>query len=745
MFEEATMLLVAVAIAGALLAVGAAVLAYFNPQQPADWGNALAYPLVRPLNKTHVQLGVRPLADYVEVEAVYYQHGETQTEMPIRAVAKNATWLLHGGRPAAVPCGANVTMITKYGTASRAISFAIVCLQNQRNVVETETIYTMIRSYVQFVAEHTLYRDVPVIAAFFSPGSWSVVVQNIGNGSFTYTSRASGSGLFSELAVESPLLPLEARRVQSVDTVEGGNAFFQGKYYGATGYLERWVNLVAELRGDVVKVWINNGVALNASVAPNRHPVLLWAQYMGNGHIRVGIETYVMTKTELKFTYFTVYYGKCDELRDVETFLGFLLNYNGSVLRLYYRHGGQWEEGLSVEVPCGGDDVYPRASGGWIGPFRYVVAESPQGFLVAVHDDKLYLAHRVMHPWVSYVKAMDIALNGTAVWSGWVRVEPYLKSPSTSLNLDIPLYVTPAGPAFAWDNWIRGRITRSINGFAVPPPYVNLVSSFFGVITPFKIYSVTATRLNNDAALVAYASPQCGVDNKTVPFNSSAVLGCGDTAVEVSIYKDGSSYFIDVAAGRERAKAKMCASPGCVVTVPVYYEYDVTGAYQYRLQVRIDVSHNYTFLARDMGIDFYRVEANYTGEVKLYLNGKLVSYDAIRGYHVYYEKRYNPPPSPPPAPPEVKPSCVPKYSVRPVDMYYKNFQQGANNYYVDLYVKYEIRITGCGQDEVRHEERKVTGGWSATTGFHVHDGKNTCGFQKATTCEDNVVCCKTQE
>jgi len=180
MFEEATTLVIAVAIAGALLAVGAVVFMYFNPQQPVDHANALAYPLVRPLNKTHVQLGIKPIADYVEVEAVYYQHGGRQTGVPMRIVAKNATWLQHGGKPLAVPCGANVTIATRYNTASRALSFHVACLQREPELkTDLSEVVNQMMDYASFAVDYAVYRSVPVISAYFKTGSLSLVVRNV--------------------------------------------------------------------------------------------------------------------------------------------------------------------------------------------------------------------------------------------------------------------------------------------------------------------------------------------------------------------------------------------------------------------------------------------------------------------------------------------------------------------------------------------------------------------------------------
>jgi hypothetical protein len=72
--EELGTFTVSVALALVLLGVAAVLLYYFNPQQPLDHAKAAFYPLVKPLNKTHVQLGVKPSADKVEVVEIKYQY-----------------------------------------------------------------------------------------------------------------------------------------------------------------------------------------------------------------------------------------------------------------------------------------------------------------------------------------------------------------------------------------------------------------------------------------------------------------------------------------------------------------------------------------------------------------------------------------------------------------------------------------------------------------------------------------------
>jgi hypothetical protein len=134
--EELGTFVVALALALAILGVAAVALYYFNPQQPVDHAKAAFYHLVKPLNATHVWLGVKPSADKVEVVELKYQYKGEWADVPVaRLTADKAVWLnTTDGRPVAVPCSANVTVATRYGTAARSLSFTPVCLQ--RNSVD---------------------------------------------------------------------------------------------------------------------------------------------------------------------------------------------------------------------------------------------------------------------------------------------------------------------------------------------------------------------------------------------------------------------------------------------------------------------------------------------------------------------------------------------------------------------------------------------------------------------------------
>ncbi len=168
--EELGTFVVSAALALTLLGVAAALLYYFNPQQPLDHAKAAFYPLVKPLNATHVWLGVKPSADRVEVVELKYQHKGSWFDVPVaRFTADRAVWLnTTDGRPVAVPCFANVTVATRYGTAARSLSFTPVCIQREEGAwVDLTGIKLAMEAYVRFLAKYYAMANTPVLTAYY--------------------------------------------------------------------------------------------------------------------------------------------------------------------------------------------------------------------------------------------------------------------------------------------------------------------------------------------------------------------------------------------------------------------------------------------------------------------------------------------------------------------------------------------------------------------------------------------------
>jgi hypothetical protein len=73
------------------------------------------------------------------------------------------------------------------------------------------------------------------------------------------------------------------------------------------------------------------------------------------------------------------------------------------------------------------------------------------------------------------------------------------------------------------------------------------------------------------------------------------------------------------------------------VALPYYYKYNLTGAYPYRLVVRINTTERE--ITRAGGWIFINV--TYSGYLKLYLGDRLVAYDALYGWTIRVD--YAPP------------------------------------------------------------------------------------------------------
>ena len=122
------------------------------------------------LHRNGVWLGVKPSADKVEVVELKYQYRGGWVDVPVaRLTADRAVWLnATDGRPVAVPCSANVTVTTRYGTAARSLSFTPVCLQREEGVwVDLTGIKLAMEAYARFLAEYYAMANTPVLTAYY--------------------------------------------------------------------------------------------------------------------------------------------------------------------------------------------------------------------------------------------------------------------------------------------------------------------------------------------------------------------------------------------------------------------------------------------------------------------------------------------------------------------------------------------------------------------------------------------------
>jgi hypothetical protein len=172
---------------------------------------------------------------------------------------------------------------------------------------------------------------------------------------------------------------------------------------------------------------------------------------------------------------------------------------------------------------------------------------------------------------------------------------------------------------------------------------------------------------------------------------------------------------------------------------PYYYRYNLTGAYPYRLEVKIDTAEKKVAEADG----WIYINVTYSGYVKLYLGDQLAAYDALYGWTI--RRDYVPPPPRPEyyEPGEPSSTCVPQRVRKPKGVVHRNLQQGEDSYTVEVLRRYEVREFGCGVDR-KYTETISAGVYTATTtSYHTKDPNNkVCGFKQAINCGGTVYCDK---
>jgi len=173
--------------------------------------------------------------------------------------------------------------------------------------------------------------------------------------------------------------------------------------------------------------------------------------------------------------------------------------------------------------------------------------------------------------------------------------------------------------------------------------------------------------------------------------------------------------------------------------LPYYYRYNLTGAYPYRLEVKIDTAEKKITQAGD----WVYINVTYSGYLKLYLGDQLVAYDALYGWTI--RRDYVPPPPPPVdyEPDRPKSTCVPQVVRKPKGVEHRNLEKRKDGYTVQVVKKYEVREFGCGVDRT-YTETVSAGVYTAKgTSYHTKDPKNkVCGFKQAKNCSGTVYCDK---
>jgi hypothetical protein len=126
MYQEVLSLPLMVALAAAILGVGALMVWHFqDAQKVADWADAYAFPLARPLNATHFWLGVQAAFADVSIDRVVVDG----REYPVYAAAPygRKVWLNYSGGPLLVKCNSTVEISVNRGKAGRVERFRAIC------------------------------------------------------------------------------------------------------------------------------------------------------------------------------------------------------------------------------------------------------------------------------------------------------------------------------------------------------------------------------------------------------------------------------------------------------------------------------------------------------------------------------------------------------------------------------------------------------------------------------------------
>ncbi|MEM4650942.1 MAG: hypothetical protein QW086_03860 [Pyrobaculum sp.] len=171
------------------------------------------------------------------------------------------------------------------------------------------------------------------------------------------------------------------------------------------------------------------------------------------------------------------------------------------------------------------------------------------------------------------------------------------------------------------------------------------------------------------------------------------------------------------------------------IALPYYYKYNLTGAYRYRLVVKIDTAEK--LITADEHNAYINV--TYSGYLKLYLGDKLVAYDALYGRTIRID---NAPPSggggsvsPP------NETCVPQKVILRKGLEHGDLNKGSSGYSVKVGKRYEVREFGCGVDNKYMQTTTTRVNTVSGTSYQNTDPcGRVCGYQPAQNCDGVVYC-----
>jgi len=739
--EELGIFVVSAVLAVVLIGVAAVMLYYFNPQQPVDHAKAAFYPLVKPLNATHVWLGVKPSADKVEVVELKYQYKGGWVDVPItRFTADRSVWLnATDGRPVAVPCFANVTIATRYGTASRAVSFTPVCLQRDSvDIADVTEVFRQLADYASYVANYVLYKSIPAITAYVRFGSMYVGIQNIAPFAF----QALQDITVSDWQMWPPdynainLIPLEARDIWSGASAELVEAL--GVEDGdVASVMYRWINVVVDW-DSVLRIWVNNALVYNGT-PPQRAAVFTSPQGFRITFTPIDANTANVTLYYWRYRYVL---APCN--------------------CLWVRDRPVWDKAVSLIATKG------RASS-WSGWVRMINVPGPRygeaGFTRTIHvmppapyqggDRRLFGA---VTPFLVRSLTALRASNGTvfasyATDSGAVKMLTF-STPNGAFYLEEPLYRPNNVPlGFRQVVYIYARDPYAVAlGFEYKRVYV---------AGSYRYYWVPFVHKSPDSMICWFRGnwPYSGVFCYVWGRWSVTITWSIDNNGVVSVYRDGafqrstrlgqlSAALTWTPDGRMYiASPAGMASDTTRVSAPLAYRWNPTGAYNYTLTLSIAFDRE-LIRSWQLGYTVYEVyNVTYRGVMNLTYSGESSALDAFYGWYYMVTTYTLPPPPPPPEPPprfEYSGGgsfCTPTRIKIGEDQEHRELNKGSNGYSVQVIVYNMIRVTGCGYSYTYREVTYVTTLTASGDIYQVTDPcGRVCGYNRATTCNGVVYC-----
>ncbi|MEM4652442.1 MAG: hypothetical protein QW086_11580 [Pyrobaculum sp.] len=778
------------ALAVALLGVAAVLLYYFNPQTPLDYAKAAFYPLVKPLNATHVQLGVKPSADRVEVAEIKYQYKGRWVDVPIaKFTADRAVWLnTTDGKPVAVPCSANVTVATRYGTASRAVSFTPVCLQRQPQVRDDLTVLVeQMVSYGSYVLDYVAYKSTPVLTAYFGFGSMHIGFQNVGP--FPYMAvygALTGGGLWPPSVYAVTLTPGEYKSIGNIPSGEpwfwtpNGTCRIIGSwpiYDAECGVMYRWMNIYVYWN-DTLEIWINNVQVYNGT------PPAAAAEFKAPQGFIVAFNPSTST---VAIKYLSITYtcrldaGCAVNGKTIRTALTL------SVGRGNATQWSGWVRMINTPAPTS-PVVMSNVTWNVMPAGPYVGRSGGFELFGVVPPFEVYSAYAAVNGSGLVVR---MGVPNCGVSEKCIRTFFYPQPGAYRIDTGIN---TPAGvPVYVDNNYIIA-VTSTFKDFScdrcatiswyAPGVSSAVIIHYGGSITtteswqvgsgPYRCIIRTDGFRNTVAFAGRYWQIECGVG---WPPHWQQYLGAVklvfNSNYTVSVFKDGQYLYnvrVDVCRGftcvgapTQRLAIPVSWGPDGIVTsvvqfrhnkhsvgygegiahardvqtvaLPFYYRYNLTGAYPYRLDVQITTAEKK--IAEADG--WIYINVTYSGYLKLYLGDKLVAYDALYGWTIRRDQAPPPPVYYEPSEPEE--TCVPQKVRIPKGIEHRNLEQSGNGYSVQVVKKYLVHEFGCGVDRTYREEISAGVYTVSGTSYHTKDPTNTfCGFKQARNCGGVVYC-----